>query len=81
MCSKRGSYGKTILYAGGDFDHRYGEESAHEHCDSVCELQCALQNGHKFGCYEEEALLTMSQRYQGQSNFVIYHENRFGNIC
>ena len=25
----------TIPLLGGDFDHRYGEESAHEHCDSV----------------------------------------------
>eukprot|EP00434_Breviolum_minutum_P027232 symbB.v1.2.024083.t1/scaffold2254.1/size86662/2 len=80
MCSKQRRR-KTVLFAGGDFDHRYGSQSAHQHCDAVCELQCVLQNGHKFGCYEEDDLIRMSRRYQGNSNFKIKHEKRYGNIC
>lgn len=81
MCSRRGRRGKTILFAAGDYDHFYGSRSAHRQCDRVCELQCAFQNGHKFGCYEEDDLLRMSRRYRGQANFVIRHERRYGNIC
>ncbi|CAK9064302.1 3-hydroxyisobutyrate dehydrogenase [Durusdinium trenchii] len=81
MCSRMNRRGKTILFAGGDYDHYYGKRTAHQYCDQVCEVQCALQQGHKFGCYEEKDLIRMSQRYQGQSNFEIRHENHYGSIC
>ncbi|CAK9101969.1 unnamed protein product [Durusdinium trenchii] len=81
MCSRRGNWGETILFAGGDYDHYYGSRSAHQQCDQVCELQCALQYGHKFGCYEEDDLRRFSQRYSGQANFVIQHKKWYGNIC
>ena len=81
MCSRRGRRGRTILFAGGDYDHYYGARSAHQQCDRVCELQCALQNGHKFGCYEEDDLRRITRRYSGQRNFVIRHQKWYGNIC
>ncbi|CAK9020621.1 3-hydroxyisobutyrate dehydrogenase [Durusdinium trenchii] len=81
MCSRRGRRGKTILFAGGDYDHYYGSRSAHQQCDRVCELQCALRNGHKFGCYEEDDLRRITRRYSGQGNFVIRHQKWYGNIC
>ncbi|CAE7435162.1 Hibadh [Symbiodinium sp. CCMP2456] len=80
MCS-RSSSGKTQLYAAGDYSHNYGSQTAHEHCDEVCEIQCHFKGGHKFGCYEENDLISMSRRYQGQSNYEILHDDHFGSIC
>ena len=80
MCS-RSRNGKTQLYAAGDYNHRYGSQSAHEHCDDVCEIQCHFKGGHKLGCYEEQQLISMSRQYQGQSSFEILHEDHFGSIC
>ena len=34
----------------------------------VCELQCALQNGHKFGCYEAGPMGPMVYRASKLSN-------------
>ena len=81
MCSRRNRRGRTVLFAAGDYDHFYGKRSAHQQCDRVCDLQCALRYGRKFGCFEENALRRMSRRYRGQTDFVIRHKKRFGNIC
>eukprot|EP00437_Effrenium_voratum_P064956 CAMPEP_0181507174 /NCGR_PEP_ID=MMETSP1110-20121109/59000_1 /TAXON_ID=174948 /ORGANISM="Symbiodinium sp., Strain CCMP421" /LENGTH=230 /DNA_ID=CAMNT_0023636307 /DNA_START=50 /DNA_END=742 /DNA_ORIENTATION=+ len=80
MCSRLNN-GKTWLYAAGDYSHAYGSQTAHQHCDQVCSLQCQFKGGHKFGCYEEQQLQMLSQQYSNQNDFTILHEDHFGSIC
>jgi len=80
MCSKHVGF-TTLLYAAGDYSHRYGKHSARWRCNQVCELQCHLQGGHKFGCYGERKLLAMEQSYGHRIKYHILHKRHYGNIC
>jgi hypothetical protein len=80
MCSKRWGF-STILYAAGDYSHRYGTHSANWYCSQVCERQCRRKGGHMFGCYDEAHLIQMDMRFGHNPQYTILHEEHFGNIC
>eukprot|EP00434_Breviolum_minutum_P032854 symbB.v1.2.029057.t1/scaffold3142.1/size62523/2 len=82
MCYKQFRH-KKLMFAGGDWHHHYGNQSAHQHCDAVCEHQCRriMHKGHKFGCYEEDDLHRKIHRWKHNPHFKIKHEKRYGNIC
>ncbi|CAJ1334368.1 unnamed protein product [Effrenium voratum] len=80
MCTRLNN-GKTWLYAAGDYSHAYGSQTAHQHCNQVCSLQCQFKAGHKFGCFEEQQLQMLSQQYSSQNDFYILHEDHFGSLC
>jgi hypothetical protein len=81
MCKKNLDHLGTLLYAAGDYDHNWGSRNAMQHCQDVCREQCEwMGEGRYFGCYDEDHIISMNERYGHRAGWNIWQESH-GNIC
>lgn len=81
MCSIELPHLGSLLYAAEDYDHDHGSHDAHWECQQSCRQQCRWRgHGDFFGCYDENHIRQMNNRYEHRHGWSIWQERR-GHIC